>query len=242
MKKIVEELASKAGVRSSYSGSTRVMYLRGEKAAEFKAWIKEKYPKLAFELKLDEGLGLRFEHGDLVSVHGDRKHPLVWDAAAVKRREALVADNSPVIVGEDKVSQKTLATAFGSTKIRRKKTATILGLASAIGVTGMVNELLATLPIDESQREGILTKDLLSDEAGQTLPVIELDKIDYSKIEERKSLSREEIDEYLIAFPIDRNAKNPYNAAATSCNVKPDYIRGRWRSLRERGLVEKENA
>jgi hypothetical protein len=228
MKKIVEELASKAGVNTQYSGSTRVMYLRGEKAAEFKAWIKEKYSNLAFELKLDEGLGLRFEHGELVSVHGDRNHALVH--ADIKARREVVLS---------KEFAEAIPETFGSTKIRRKKTATILGLASAIGITGLVNELLNILPIDEAEKQGIITKNLLSDEAGQQrLPVIEVDKFPFNEL----PATKEQVDQYLLSNPIDRSAKNPYNNAAKALNQKPDYIRGRWRSLRERGLVEKENA
>jgi hypothetical protein len=57
---------------------------------------------------------------------------------------------------------------------------------------------------------------------------------------EQRPATREEVDEYLINNPVDRAAKNPYNNAAAILRVKPDYVRGRWRSLRERGLVEKE--
>ena len=243
MKKIVEELASKAGVDHRYSGSTRVMYLRGENAAQFKAWMKEKYPNLAFELKLDEGLGLRFEHGELVSVNGDRKHPLVWDAASIKRREALVADSSPVVVGEDKVSQNTLATAFGSDKsTKRKKLATILGMAAAMGVTGLGEEITdgsveafdAAAPVFDPNN----ATPLIVGTAGS----LESLGVKIANLASGIPATREEVDEYLLTHPIDRNANNPYNAAATYLNQKPDYVRGRWRSLRERGLVEKENA
>lgn len=50
-----------------------------------------------------------------------------------------------------------------------------------------------------------------------------------------------EMDAYLVKNPIDIKAKNPYNEAAKFLGVKPDYVRGRWRSLRERKLVENEN-
>jgi hypothetical protein len=67
-------------------------------------------------------------------------------------------------------------------------------------------------------------------------------ELDITVGEYDKPATKEQVDDYLLHRPIDRTAKNPYNKAAEALGVKPDYIRGRWRSLRERGLVEKENA
>jgi len=52
---------------------------------------------------------------------------------------------------------------------------------------------------------------------------------------------KDQVDKYLIANPIDRSTKDPYGAAAKLFNVKNDYVRGRYRALREKGLVEKQN-
>jgi hypothetical protein len=65
MKKVIEDLAAKHGVRTAYQGSTRVMFLKGPNAPEFKAAVRERYPTLGFDLivmtKLQEDLLPIFE-------------------------------------------------------------------------------------------------------------------------------------------------------------------------------------
>jgi hypothetical protein len=204
MKKIVEELASKAGVDHRYSGSTRVMYLRGEKAAEFKAWIKEKYPVLAFELKLDEGLGLRFEHGDLVSVHGDRNHALVHAAHGLKFKSTKKA----ILVSSTEVDEE-LAGAVVDAAME-----TVFGPVHAVHA----------LPLSEEDK------------------VIEDEIRAIESAEEKKLRIRAELDIYLIENPIDKSKKGFFVPIAEKFDVTSDYVRKRYNSLKERGLVEKENA
>lgn len=50
-----------------------------------------------------------------------------------------------------------------------------------------------------------------------------------------------EIDAFLIANPIDRSQKNCYVETAERFGKKSDYIRDRYRKLREKGFVENEN-
>jgi hypothetical protein len=66
----------------------------------------------------------------------------------------------------------------------------------------------------------------------------ELDKI-IKKTD--KEILKDKLDEYLLANPVDRTQKDPYGAVAKLFNVKNDYVRGRYRALREKGLVEKQN-
>ena len=51
MKKVIEDLASRAKLETAYDGTIRVMYIKGERNKEFIAHVHEKYPTLAFELK-----------------------------------------------------------------------------------------------------------------------------------------------------------------------------------------------
>jgi hypothetical protein len=51
MKKVIEDLAVKANLETAYSGSIRVMFIKGEYNKDFIAGIHERYPNLAFELK-----------------------------------------------------------------------------------------------------------------------------------------------------------------------------------------------
>lgn len=53
-----------------------------------------------------------------------------------------------------------------------------------------------------------------------------------------KEATREEVDAYLIANPIDRTIKNPYDAAAEALGRTKEYIRDRYRKLRDKKLVE----
>jgi hypothetical protein len=176
MKKVIEELAARNKVFTRYAGSSRILYLGGENAAEFKAFVKEKYPSLAFELKVQTK-----EEFDAYL-----KAKETWEARP-GYHYAHKAGNFEVFSGS------TVDTEVAE-----------LAVASAEATLG--NLVLTDFPFNN-------------------LPA-----------------TKEQVDEYLLANPIDRNAKNPYSNAATQLNHKPDYIRGRWRSLRERGLVEKENA
>ena len=51
MKKVIEDLAVKANLETAYSGSVRIMFIKGEHNKDFIARIHEQYPRLAFELK-----------------------------------------------------------------------------------------------------------------------------------------------------------------------------------------------
>jgi hypothetical protein len=51
MKKVIEDLAVKVNLETAYSGSVRIMFIKGEHNKDFIARIHEQYPKLAFELK-----------------------------------------------------------------------------------------------------------------------------------------------------------------------------------------------
>lgn len=57
MKKVIEELAKQFNCSTSYSGAIRVMFIKGEKAKEFIAGARTKYPNLAFELSASEPPG-----------------------------------------------------------------------------------------------------------------------------------------------------------------------------------------
>ncbi len=48
----------------------------------------------------------------------------------------------------------------------------------------------------------------------------------------------EQIKKYLLENPVDRSKENPYADAALRFNVDKEYIRGIWRKLRKKGLVE----
>jgi hypothetical protein len=51
MKKVIEDLASKNGLSTGYSGALRIMYIKGEKNHEFIHHVKKLYPNLVFQLK-----------------------------------------------------------------------------------------------------------------------------------------------------------------------------------------------
>ena len=51
MKKVIEDLASKNGLTTGYSGTLRILYIKGEKNHEFIQHVKKLYPNLAFQLK-----------------------------------------------------------------------------------------------------------------------------------------------------------------------------------------------
>lgn len=53
MKKVIEELAAKNRISTSYQGSTRTMFLKGENVEQFRETVRTLYPNLAFELKID---------------------------------------------------------------------------------------------------------------------------------------------------------------------------------------------
>src|SRR5580692_6963164 len=159
MKKVIEDLASKNGLTTGYSGTLRILYIKGKNNHEFIQHLKKLYPNLAFQLKA-----------------------------------AVDAPNIQIFSGSDinsdlavKVTEQAYETSFGP------------------------------------------ANPLLSDEAGQF------------NFKEKTKPTFQEVDLYLLANPIDRKAKGPYNAAAEHFGVKPDYIRKRWLSLRERKLVEQDN-
>ena len=162
MKKVIEDLAAKRNIFTSYSGTLRIMYLSGENVREFIVAMREKYPNLAFQLKNQTDV----------------------DAAKTKEKSLSgVKEVYDKLPPEQKITKQLNAIATEQEK-------------ESIGEQGMLDPLPAT---------------------------------------------KEQVDEYLINNPIDRSEKNPYNRTAQVLRVKPDYVRGRWRALREKGLVEKES-
>jgi hypothetical protein len=159
MKKVIEDLASKNGLSTGYSGTLRILYIKGEKNHEFIQHVKKLYPNLAFQLKAAV---------DAPKIQTFSGSDVNFDLAAT-------------------VSEQAYETVFGP------------------------------------------GNPLLSDETGQ------------ANFEEKAKPTFQEVDLYLLANPVDRKAKGPYNAAAEYFGVKPDYIRKRWASLRERKLVEQDN-
>lgn len=53
---------------------------------------------------------------------------------------------------------------------------------------------------------------------------------------------REQISEYLIKHPIDRDQKSPYDVVAKKFGVDSEVVRCQWRKLRNKGLVEEGEA
>ena len=53
-------------------------------------------------------------------------------------------------------------------------------------------------------------------------------------------MTKTDIQNYLLANPINRNEQNPYAPAAKALGIDKEIIRRQWRTLREKGLVENE--
>lgn len=146
MKKVIEDLAIKNSLTTGYSGTLRIMYVKGENNHEFIQHVKKLYPNLAFQVK---------------------------PAIAIP------------VVKQEKVEE------------------------------------LKKEVYDKPPTEQKITKQLNAVTFKKSIP--------------------QEVDLYLLANPVDRKTKGPYDAAAEHFGVKPDYIRKRWSVLREKKLVEQDN-
>lgn len=94
MKKVIEDLAVKYGVSTSYQGSARIMFLKGERALDFKTHVKEKYPSLAFDLKISEG-----EIGAKLPIE-EKVYPTSLEAKLEEYSEGEGDSNSPAPIAE----------------------------------------------------------------------------------------------------------------------------------------------
>jgi hypothetical protein len=152
MKKIIEDLSVRYTCSTAYAGSTRIMYIKGERAKKFIKDVREKYPKLAFELKAVSDLPtFQLFSGTEVSTE------LV---------ENIVNDAYETVFPKEKIEQ------------------------------------LTQLPLDEKQ-----------------------------------TFDREALDAYLVNNPIDKSIKGCYLPAAELFEVTSEYVRGRYRKLKEKGKI-----
>lgn len=82
MKKVVEDLAVKNNLETAYSGANRILYIKGKLNKEFIAYIHEKYPSLAFELKAVDTFSVSIgefdnpKHEEVKVVKGSAKLPI----------------------------------------------------------------------------------------------------------------------------------------------------------------------
>lgn len=152
MKKVIQDLARTFNLESGYAGISRTLYVKGERGNEFRRVVRERYPSLAFEIKVCETIPVSTD---------------IYDAETNSSGKIEVV-GSPVYVESENV---TLQTA-----------------------------------------------------------IIDLNPI--------REASKDEVDAYLLTNPIDRKAKNPYGAAAEALGRSKDYIRDRYRKLRDKNLVE----
>jgi hypothetical protein len=168
MKEVVSKFIRTFGCDTGYSGSVRIMYIKGERAQDALRAVRDKWPNLAFYVRVTEDIPV------------EAQEPLT------PFQEALLP---------------------------------------------IVKDLVASLP-DEEKAE---VKQIFEQQA-ETYEANTL-----KQIADGTPATREQVDAYLMNHPIDRKAKGPYNEAAKVLGVKVDYVRDRYRKLREKGLVETES-
>jgi hypothetical protein len=167
MKEVVSKFIRTFGCETGYSGAARIMYIKGERAQDALRAVRDKWPTLAFYVRVTEAI------------------PEAAQEPLTSVQEALLP---------------------------------------------IVKDLINSLPADtKAEVVGKIIDDAVTYE-----------KNTLAQIAEGIPATREQVDAYLISHPIDRKAKGPYNDAAKALNVKVDYVRDRYRKLREKGLVETE--